>query len=68
MRQARTEPGPPPGPGIFLPDGVTIESLPVGGLAVEEAREVVESMFNQEDPELAPTDYFVPRDKRSGTL
>jgi len=28
----------------------------------------VENMFNQEDPELAPTDYFVPRDKRSGTL
>ncbi len=28
----------------------------------------VENMFNQEDPELAPTDYFVPREKRSGTL
>ena len=28
----------------------------------------VENMFNQEDPELAPTDYFVPRDKRAGTL
>jgi hypothetical protein len=27
-----------------------------------------ENMFNQEDPELAPTDYFVPKDKRAGTL
>jgi cation diffusion facilitator CzcD-associated flavoprotein CzcO len=28
----------------------------------------VENMFNQEDPELAPTEYFVPRDRRSGVL
>jgi cation diffusion facilitator CzcD-associated flavoprotein CzcO len=28
----------------------------------------VQNMFEQEDPELAPTDYFVPRDRRSGTL
>ena len=41
------EPGPPPGPGIFLPDGVTIEGLAVGGLTVEQAREIVEAMFNQ---------------------
>ena len=28
----------------------------------------VQNMFDLEDPELAPTDYFVPRDKRAGTL
>jgi hypothetical protein len=28
----------------------------------------VQNMFNQEDPELAPTDYFVPRERRSGLL
>ena len=28
----------------------------------------VQNMFEQEDPELATTDYFVPRDKRVGTL
>ena len=27
-----------------------------------------QNMFDLEDPELAPTDYFVPRDKRAGTL
>ena len=41
------DPGTGPYPGLLLPDGVTIESLPVGGLTVEQAREVVESMFNQ---------------------
>ncbi len=28
----------------------------------------VQNMFDLEDPELAPTDYFVPRDRRAGTL
>ncbi|MGD9886241.1 MAG: FAD/NAD(P)-binding protein [Reyranella sp.] len=28
----------------------------------------VQTMFEQEDPELEPTDYFVPRDKRVGTI
>jgi cation diffusion facilitator CzcD-associated flavoprotein CzcO len=28
----------------------------------------VQNMVALEDPELAPTDYFVPRDKRAGTL
>jgi len=34
----------------------------------EDVARHVQNMFEQEDPELAPTDYFVPRDKRSGTL
>ena len=28
----------------------------------------VQNMFDQEDPELEPTNYFVPRDRRTGTL
>jgi lipoprotein-anchoring transpeptidase ErfK/SrfK len=45
-----TDPGPSepgPDPGLLIPDGVTIESVPVGGLTVEQARGVVAAMFNQ---------------------
>lgn len=34
----------------------------------EDVARHVQNMFDQEDPELAPTDYFVPRDERTGTL
>jgi lipoprotein-anchoring transpeptidase ErfK/SrfK len=42
-----TEPPPPNVPPLLIPDGVTIASVPVGGLAVEQARTAVQTVFDQ---------------------
>src|SRR6185295_17949963 len=54
-------------PGLFVGATRLVQAIS-HALFREDAERHVQNMFAQEDPELAPTDYFVPRDKRSGTL
>jgi len=54
-------------PGIFF--GATRLAQAIShALFREDVAQHVQNMVDLEDPELAPTDYFVPRDKRAGTL
>jgi cation diffusion facilitator CzcD-associated flavoprotein CzcO len=54
-------------PGLFVGATRLVQAIS-HALFREDVATHVQNMFAQEDPELAPTDYFVPRDKRSGTL
>jgi len=54
-------------PGLFVGATRLVQSIS-HALFRDDVETHVQNMFAQEDPELAPTDYFVPRDKRSGTL
>lgn len=54
-------------PGLFVGSPRLCQAIS-HSLFRQDVAQHVENMFNQEDPELAPTDYFVPRDKRAGTL
>ena len=54
-------------PGLYVGSPRLVQAISHSLFKADVARHV-ENMFNQEDPELAPTDYFVPREKRSGTL
>ncbi|TMJ26546.1 MAG: NAD(P)/FAD-dependent oxidoreductase [Alphaproteobacteria bacterium] len=54
-------------PGLFVGSPRLVQAISHSLFRADVAQHV-ENMFNQEDPELAPTDYFVPRDKRAGTL
>ncbi|MBL0898966.1 MAG: NAD(P)/FAD-dependent oxidoreductase [Reyranella sp.] len=54
-------------PGLFVGANRLVQAIS-HALFREDVERHVQNMFAQEDPELAPTDYFVPRDKRSGTL
>jgi len=54
-------------PGLYI--GATRLTQAIShALFKEDAARHVQNMFDQEEPELEPTDYFVPRDKRVGTL
>jgi cation diffusion facilitator CzcD-associated flavoprotein CzcO len=54
-------------PGLYVGSPRLVQAISHSLFKADVARHV-ENMFNQEDPELAPTDYLVPREKRSGTL
>lgn len=54
-------------PGLFFGANRLLQAIS-HALFKEDVARHVGNMFEQEDPELAPTDYFVPRDRRSGTL
>ena len=54
-------------PGLFVGSPRLTQAISHSLFRADVAQHA-ENMFNQEDPELAPTDYFVPRDRRSGTL
>ena len=54
-------------PGLFVGSPRLVQAISHSLFKADVAQHV-ENMFNQEDPELAPTDYFVPREKRSGVL
>ena len=54
-------------PGLFVGSTRLVQAISHALFRADIDRHV-QNMFAQEDPELAPTDYFVPRDKRSGTL
>jgi len=54
-------------PGLFVGSPRLTQAISHSLFRADVAQHV-ENMFNQEDPELAPTAYFVPRDKRVGTL
>ncbi len=54
-------------PGLFIGSPRLIQAISHSLFNADVAHHV-ENMFNLEDPELAPTNYFVPRDKRAGTL
>lgn len=54
-------------PGLYVGANRLVQAIS-HALFREDVERHVQNMFAQEDPELAPTDYFVPRDKRSGTL
>jgi cation diffusion facilitator CzcD-associated flavoprotein CzcO len=54
-------------PGLFVGSPRLTQAISHSLFRADVAQHA-ENMFNQEDPELAPTDYFVPREKRSGTL
>ena len=54
-------------PGLLVGATRLVQALSHDLFRADAARHV-QNMFAQEDPELAPTEYFVPRDKRSGTL
>ena len=54
-------------PGLFVGSPRLVQAISHSLFRADVAQHA-ENMFNQEDPELAPTDYFVPREKRSGTL
>jgi cation diffusion facilitator CzcD-associated flavoprotein CzcO len=54
-------------PGLFVGANRLVQAIS-HALFTEDVERHVQNMFAQEDPELAPTDYFVPRDRRSGTL
>lgn len=54
-------------PGLFVGATRLVQAIS-HALFREDAERHFQNMVAQEDPELAPTDYFVPRDKRSGTL
>jgi cation diffusion facilitator CzcD-associated flavoprotein CzcO len=54
-------------PGLFVGSPRLVQAISHSLFRADVAQHA-QNMFNQEDPELAPTDYFVPRDKRAGTL
>lgn len=54
-------------PGLFVGSPRLCQAISHSLFRADVAQHV-QNMFNQEDPELAPTDYFVPREKRSGVL
>ncbi|MBN9089343.1 MAG: NAD(P)/FAD-dependent oxidoreductase [Reyranella sp.] len=54
-------------PGLFVGSPRLVQAISHSLFRADVAQHA-ENMFNQEDPELAPTDYYVPREKRSGTL
>jgi cation diffusion facilitator CzcD-associated flavoprotein CzcO len=54
-------------PGLFVGSPRLTQAISHSLFRADVAQHA-ENMFNQEDPELAPTDYFVPRDRRSGVL
>ncbi|HSI01589.1 MAG TPA: NAD(P)/FAD-dependent oxidoreductase [Reyranella sp.] len=54
-------------PGLFVGSPRLCQAISHSLFRADVAQHV-QNMFNQDDPELAPTDYFVPRDKRSGML
>ena len=54
-------------PGLFVGSPRLVQAISHSLFRADVAQHA-ENMFNQEDPELAPTDYFVPRDRRSGVL
>jgi cation diffusion facilitator CzcD-associated flavoprotein CzcO len=54
-------------PGLFVGSPRLVQAISHSLFRADVAQHA-ENMFNLEDPELAPTDYFVPRDKRAGTL
>jgi cation diffusion facilitator CzcD-associated flavoprotein CzcO len=54
-------------PGLFVGATRTVRAIS-HGLFKADADRHVRNMFEQEDPELEPTNYFVPRDKRVGTI
>jgi cation diffusion facilitator CzcD-associated flavoprotein CzcO len=54
-------------PGLFVGSPRLVQAISHSLFRADVAQHA-ENMFNQEDPELAPTDTFVPRDKRAGTL
>jgi hypothetical protein len=54
-------------PGLFVGSTRLVQSIS-HALFRDDVETHVRNMYAQEDPELAPTDYFVPRDRRSGTL
>lgn len=54
-------------PGLYVGANRLVQAIS-HALFREDVERHVQNMFAQEDPELAPTDYFVPRDRRSGTL
>lgn len=54
-------------PGLYFGANRLMQAIS-HALFREDVARHVQNMYEQEDPELAPTDYFVPRDRRSGTL
>ena len=54
-------------PGLFVGATRLVQAISHALFAADIERHV-QNMHAVEDPELAPTDYFVPRDKRFGTL
>ena len=54
-------------PGLFVGSPRLTQAISHSLFRADMAQHV-QNMFNQEDPELAPTNYFVPRDRRSGVL
>ena len=41
-----TDPGPDPDP-VLLPDGITVDGIPVGGMTAEQAKAMIEATFGQ---------------------
>jgi hypothetical protein len=54
-------------PGLFVGATRLVQAISQALFATDIERHV-QNMHAVEDPELAPTDYFVPRDKRAGML
>ncbi|MBX9943692.1 MAG: NAD(P)/FAD-dependent oxidoreductase [Reyranella sp.] len=54
-------------PGLYVGANRLVQAISHALFGADVARHV-QNMFDQEDPELGPTDYFVPRDERAGTL
>jgi cation diffusion facilitator CzcD-associated flavoprotein CzcO len=54
-------------PGLFVGATRVVQAISHDLFTADVARHV-QNMIEQEDPELAPTDHFVAREKRSGTL
>lgn len=54
-------------PGLFVGATRLVQAISQALFQADVERHV-QNMFEQEDPELEPTNYFVPRDKRAGTL
>ena len=54
-------------PGLFIGATRLVQTLSHALFTTDVARHV-QNMYDQEDPELEPTNYFVPRDRRAGTL
>lgn len=54
-------------PGLFVGSPRLVQAISHSLFRADVAQHA-ETMFNQEDPELAPTAHFVAREKRSGTL
>jgi hypothetical protein len=54
-------------PGLYVGATRLVQALS-HALFTADVERHVQNMQAVEDPELSPTDYFVPRDKRAGTL